>query len=501
MTRGIFRAADRPIRLGAGAGDARARVRGPVTAILAGTCGLAAAGGAVAANELAPWASLGATWSDNLLLSATNPQSATTLEEIAGLRVRRQGAIDVRADAQVVERQYSLAGISSETLPYTNLYVTGNVVPERFAIVAEDNLGQLSTQPFDSLSQQNRENVNNASIGPDVFVPVSARNLIDLTARVGQTRYQKSLLDSDNYTGDVSLVHLITPRARTGVKFDYDRIDYRRSDLYPNATKDSGWAFLSVQGARTYLALEAGEESLRVGQGAPQASTPHASIALQRAETPVVTLTAEYSHGFSTASESLRSAVRAGLNPGATQNIESVADPFRLDRAYVALRRIGLRTSLIGRVSWEHDSYTTNQAFNRSLEDVTLTLTRQILPLWTLSGEGRWSRQQEPGTSTYFNGWNGSIGLTRRISRSFQIQGLVQHTHTIASTGAGYQAENRVSLMVGYTRQGTSLQTYEPTDSFHYYEYGGGARPVAVSPNGSSTPGEPSTSPSTSGAP
>jgi len=44
----------------------------------------------------------------------------------------------------------------------------------------EDNLGQISTQVFDGLAALDRQNVNFASAGPDLLLPLGSRNQLGL---------------------------------------------------------------------------------------------------------------------------------------------------------------------------------------------------------------------------------------------------------------------------------------------------------------------------------
>jgi len=163
-----------------------------------------------AGGEISPWGSVAGVYSDNPGYAHSNPTSATAIDTLAGLRVRRSGTVSTNADVSVLYREYVQGPLASQLLPAANALVMIDAVPQRFWLTLEDNLGQISTQVFDALAALDRQNVNFASAGPDLLLPLGSRNQLGLEARYGRVTYQHSDFDNDRYSGRLGLIHLMS---------------------------------------------------------------------------------------------------------------------------------------------------------------------------------------------------------------------------------------------------------------------------------------------------
>jgi hypothetical protein len=445
-----------------------------------------AAQAAVAADEITPWAGVATVYSDNPQYSHANATAATALDAVAGLRVRRTGPITANADVSALYREYVNGPLGSELLPSGNALVTAAIVPERFSFTAEDNLGQISRQVFDALSTVDRQNVNFATAGPDLQVPLGARNRLGFEARYGVSTFQRSNIDSHRYDGQLSFIHLMSEYSQLSVNYNYQRIEYRLSDLYPRIDKDAAYLRHSGESSRTYLVLEGGVESVKVGEAGEHRTSPHASIALQRRVSPRTTLNFEYSHGFSDAADSLRTNIRQGSNPGGDQNVQAIAEPFAIDSGYAMLFRTGARGSAALRVTWDRERYQKNTFLDRTLHGSDLLVDYRLSPLWTLAGKVRWVHEQFTNTDVHSDHQQTSVGITRQLSRSFQAALVVEHTRSTGSIALDDFGENRASLVFNYVPQGSNARIFDPVSQFRSYE-----RPVhapAASQQNSATP-------------
>jgi hypothetical protein len=456
---------------------------------------LAATQAVYAANEIAPWGSVAGVYSDNTQYTSANPTSATALDGIAGLRLRHSGALYVNADASALYRYYPGGEFGSQFLPAANALVIATIVPERFSLTAEDNLGQVSTQPFDALSQTNRQNANIFTVGPDVYLPFGTRDRVGAAVRYSRSTFGSSNIDSAIYDGSLSFTHRISELTELAAVGEYERVDYLQQQLYPRAEKDTGYLRFRGQSSRTYLVLEGGVETVKVGSSGVNTTVPHATVAVQRRISPRVTLSVEYNHGYSNASESLRAGVRQGLNiVGARPdnvNVEAVAEPFRVDRGNFMLYRNTNRGSAALRVTWDRERYTQNIVSDRTVTGADILFDRRLSPLWTVAAIGRYSHEKFVNTNGRDDSVRLSLGLTRVISRSFQVALVVERTRSTGATTTDQFSEDRASLVFRYAPKGSNEQMFDPVGSFRYFDRPLQAQPAAPIPTGEAPPESP----------
>jgi hypothetical protein len=442
-----------------------------------------------AGGEVTPYGSVAGVYSDNPDYAHSTTSSATAIDALAGLRVRRGGTVSTNADVSLLYRDYVQGPLASQLLPAANALVMIDAVPQRFWLTAEDNLGQISTQVFDALAAPDRQNVNFASVGPDLLVPLGSRNQLGVQARYGRVTYQHSNLDDDRYNGRIGLIHLISEYSQISADYDYQRVEYRVNDLYPRIDREAAYLRFSGESLRTYLGLEAGTEAVKVGAAGQRHSAPHASIAIQRRISTRTTLNAEYSHGFSDAADSLRTDIRQGANPGGSLNVQAIAEPFTLDQGNLGLFMSGARSVAQLRVNWGQEKYRQNIQLDRKVHGADLAVDYQLSPLWTLDGKARWLHQEYTNTDVRNDRLQGSLGLTRRLSRSLQASLVAARTHGTGNLDTDTFTENRVSVIVSYSPQELKSKIFDPVTQFRYYD-----RPIRAplsQPGSRSAPGTP----------
>jgi hypothetical protein len=448
------------------------------------------------AQEFLPEISVSSIYSDNPLRSHVSTGSAVVAEEDASLRILRNGTrLDIDGLLGVAEREFVSGGQGSELLPNANLEITGIIVPEHFTFTAQDSLGQISTQPFDVLSS-NRQTVNYATAGPDARFQLDLRDSIALSGRYGQTTFQHSDLDNGRYSGEGVFTHLLGARTSVSAGYDYERIRYQHSELFPTIEKDVGFLRYTAQSARTYLVLEAGEELIKVSNGEATKKTPHASLALQRRVSPLMTFNAEFSHTFSDASEALQASVNDSFNVGGNHNVQATAAPYTSDGGYLMLLRTSPLTAAAIQVTFANQRYQregiasipnpaigNTNALDRKLYGGDLVIDRRLSSRWTISAEARWSDNDYTGTDIRYTVLDTSLHLARMLGRSMQA-GLV---YEYARGGGNFDVyrfkENRVTLMITYAPGGVRSQVFDPVNQFRYYERPGrGTLPIQPQP-------------------
>jgi hypothetical protein len=422
-------------------------------------------------NYITPFGSLGAVYSDNLEHTTSNPTTGAALDALAGVNVRHAGTFSLNADISALYREYVGVNLPGQLLPSVNATGTAVAIPERLFFTAQDTLGQISTQAFDALSDSTRQNSNFFTFGPEFLLPLGDRNVLRTDLEYGRSTFQDSNIGNSRYSGDIGLGRMVGESSTLSVNYRYEQIDYVYSDLYPRVTDEVAYLRYSVEGSRTYLAAEAGRDDVKVEAENENRTAPHILLALQRRLTPLMTLTAEYNHGTSDASETLRADSQNGFNTGNTLDVQAVAQPFTVDRAYVMLLRTGPFGTVAVQATTERDKYEQDTLLNRTERGADLIIDHRLAPLWTLAGSARWQHGKYDNTGVLDDRLLFSLGLTRQISSSFQAALVVEHNRgTGLDSTTGSYTENRVTLLLHYSPQRLASQVFDPVNQFRYYQ-------------------------------
>lgn len=449
---------------------------------------------------ITPFVTVGAVYSNNLDHATSNGIAGTALDAELGLHVRRAGDLTVNADIAGLYREY-VGGVNlpGQFLPSVNANASYMAVPELLSFSAQDTLGQISTQSFDALADATRQNSNFFTAGPQLMVPFAERDVLVTQLQYGRSSFSQSNISNNRYIGDLGLGRQIGTRSNLSANYHYQQIQYDHSEIYPRSRSSMEFLRFTAQGARTYLAIEAGWEQVKVGaatvvlQPAPGSllppetsyqppesrSTPHIRLALQRRVTPLMTLTAEYNHAVSDASESLRTSSQNGFNAGNPLDVQSIAQPFTVDQAYLML----MRTTPIGNIavqaSEERERYEQAPVLNREAHGADLIMNHQLSPQWTVNGYVRWQHGRFVNTDIPDNRLLVSLGLTRQLSRSLHASLLYERNNgtgqqsilgsTLIANNSTY-TENRVTLVLQYSPQTIASQVFDPVSRFRFFQ-------------------------------
>ena len=420
------------------------------------------------APEIELRATAAAIYSDNVAHAATNPLSDTVLDALAGVRVDHIGPrLSADIDLSVAELDYLRGTSSSQTLPAGHVNVIGVMVPERFTWMVRDDVGQISNEPLNALDSLDRQNVNLLSTGPDVFLPLSTRNSLELQARYGTTNYQYTNIDSARYNGEVGLVRTLASNSTLALVQDYEKIDYKVSGI-PSVDLAPSFLRYTLEARRTYFVAEGGSEWLRTDLG--KRRTPHALLTLQRLISTRLTLNAEYQHGFSDAGDAFLESVTNRFTNGTYQNVQAVAGPFESDSAYAMLIRGAGRMLIAAEVTWNRENYQSNVALDRRVAGADLVVDYRLSSRLTLAGKARWRRETFPETGLADSGSEVSVGLNRQLTPYLQLAATYLRGHGAGNIILDRFTEDRVTLALIYASSSSRDRIFDPGAQFRFYQ-------------------------------
>jgi hypothetical protein len=474
-------------------------------------------------SVLSPFATVAAGYSTNLDHATTNGLSGAAVDGEVGLHVRRTGNLTVNADLAGLYQEY-VGGVNlpGQFLPSANANASYMAIPEILYFTAQDTLGQITTQSLDALADATRQNSNYFTAGPELMIPFDARDMLVTQATYGRSSFSHSDISSNRYIGDASLGRQIGARTNLSANYHYQQIRYDHSEIYPTARSSSAFLRLNAQGSRTFLALEAGWEQVKVGAQtvvllaapgsllppvsayvpAENRQTPHIGLAAERKLTPLMALTAEYHHGVSDASESLRTSAQNGFNSANSLDVQAFAQPFTADNAYVMLTRTTPLGNIAVQVTEDRETYQQAPVLNRKAYGADAFINHQLSPLWTVNTTLRWQHGSFVNTDVPDNRLLVSLGLSRMISRSLTAGLLYQRNSgtgqqsvlgTTLAASTGSFTENRVLVSLSYSPQAVTSQVFDPVSRFRYFQGPQTLQPPA--PGGVSPFIEPGTQP------
>jgi hypothetical protein len=438
--------------------------------------------GPLTAREFEPRVNASAIYTDNANRSSTDPISDTALSTLVGLRVLEAGGLlSIDADVAAVHREYLEGNLDSETLPSGYVDMSAALVPQRVTWQLQDNVGQISTEPFDVLSADDRQNANFFSTGPDVLVPFGGRNTIDFRGRYGITNYERSPIDDKRYGGELGVGRALSDRSTIAAVYGYENINYD-FELFPTIERDQKFLRYSGRTARTELVAELGSESVRVNSG-PRDSSAHFLLALQRRLSRRVTFSAEYKHGFSDAAESFRADSQDNFTAGNAQDVQTVAGPFKTDEAYVTLVRNAGRMLIAWEAVLNNDKYEATSALDRRLVGTDVVIDYRLSSRMSLASRGRWQKEDLVNTGLKNTRTEISLGLNEQMSRSLQLTFAVRRLGGTGDLTTDHFKENRVTLGINFVGGSPRQRLFDADTQFRFYQRPG-------KPIGEATPAE-----------
>jgi hypothetical protein len=385
-----------------------------------------------------------------------------------GARVREYGRFSARLDASLLYREFLQGDFDSQTIPAANGIVSYAFVPDRFALTAEESLGQIATRPFDALAPTDRQDVNYFTVGPDLNLPIGRRYRFDLTGRYGQTNFKESNIDSNRYGGEVGFARMLGDFSSVSLHHNYQRIEYDATQ-FPESQTQSTFMRVTGENSRTLIMVELGQSAIKVGEGETDRS-PRATLLLNRRLSPRTTLAFEYTHGSSDSAESLRRDIRDSFNSNSDQNVVATADPFTVDRGYLMFLLTGTRTDIAWQATWNREQYQTDVGLNRREYGFDMLFDRRLSSAWTIAAKIRYQYEKVDMSEAVRKRYLGSLGITRRLTRSLQVALVGERNHGSGNVALDRFHENRITLMLHYSPRELAAELFDPVSEFRSYE-------------------------------
>lgn len=396
----------------------------------------------------------GAGHSDNIRRTATNEVDENVAR--AGLQFsadQRTSRLDADVIGNVAYYDYLDNTYDAELLGNFIGNARVALVQDRVEWLFTDNFGQVLTDPFSPETAENRENINYFTTGPDVTFALGSQTRLRLGGRYALTTYERTPFDSDSVLGDVGLERLLSSASSIALHARMQQIDYDDAEL--NADYDQSEVSMSYQaeGARTFLALEAGYSQIERDSTDGTDGDLLLRLDVSRRLSASMTGSLTAAREFSSAGAAFASAQSSGggIGLGAQPGRQTV-DPFTNDYATLGWAFDRNRTSLSLSATHSAHTYEDNPVLDQTL--VTFaggarrelsTATSLLLDVLYMSGTF-----EEPGRD--YKELGAGVTFTWRLSRRLSLSFAYDFWDRDSDVLGGDYSENRYWVQIGFQR-------------------------------------------------
>ena len=327
----------------------------------------------------------GVAYSDNINRSpdAQSEEVATADLTILAHEERPRLYLDVTGDIQY--REYlqhtygsTPVGAAAGVLRYTFL-------PGVFSWMASDNYGQVAGDAFSVQTPANRESVNVVQTGPDITIPLNARNQLILQGRGTEVTVQGDASNSyRQLLGAATLRHRLSRIFSVGLSYSHSSVDYKQISQYPNYSVQEYFADLSVAGPRTTISLDAGYSQLKELGLSNGGSLVRLSLTRKVGSRSTIQVQAgrEFSDSAgilqgeqSFSGVTLQNAGTTGIN-----------DPVRSKFALASWSTAGVRTTTRVSLTWRKEQHEISTLYDLTLKSVDLEVGYRLTPRILIAG-------------------------------------------------------------------------------------------------------------------
>jgi hypothetical protein len=406
-------------------------------------------GGTASAVELEYRASLGAASSDNVRRTADNE-----IDETIGI-AQLQFSLDertnrVRADVfgDLAYYEYLDDTFDSELVGNVYADTAFQIVPDRFIWSASDQFGQVLIDPILPSTEENRENINYFSTGPDFIIGASWPVRLQFGGRYSLTEYEDSPLDLSSTAAQVALVRSLSERSSFSVNGRIEQIEYKDESL--NADFDQIEAYLHYQasGARTNLAVDAGFAQLRREISDDDESGALVEAEMSRRISGSSTLQLSAGRRFTTAAGAF--VAEQGIGDGGIAAGHQTANPFTRDHLTLGWAFRRNRTGFNVDLGWSQRTYEGVGSLDQSGLTLSTRYSRELSPRASLGlGVAYATADYEPPAPDNED-LTFRTTFTWRLTRNISLEARYDFFDRSSTSRPTEYTENRFWVTLGY---------------------------------------------------
>jgi hypothetical protein len=353
------------------------------------------------------------------------------------------------------------------------------LLPERFTWIVHDNFGQIAADPTAVVTPGNMQNVNLFSTGPNINLPLGGSvNSLELQGLYSKANYGTTDQNNYQYLGSVALQHKLSPKmtvsltgtdTHTVYEESVSGFDVREASL----GLDAIGVRTSLSGAVGYTQLKYLGEShsgllARLGLTRLIGSRSQLSLEVgtQYSDSATDFAQGQEFQGVQATGGGGAAAIPGGvlvagggpLLPGGTAgapggvSLTAVStDPYKSDYASATWNLIAARTELSFDFTLRKETHQQETDFDRRLGIATVTLSRRLSPLLTVSANGTYTRQRFAQLDIDVNSWGLGAGLDWTLTRTIALQARFDRQDGSGTGPERNYTEDRIYVGISYS--------------------------------------------------
>jgi hypothetical protein len=187
------------------------------------------------ALELEPYVGAGVMFTDNAKLTEKNEDSDQILIGLVGANITEDnGPFRANADTSLSYENYLDNTYGDKHWFNLNADAGWEMIRDRVDWGVRDYFTQTQINNLDSNTPSNAQNTNVFSFGPNITLPLSARQTITLRPLFTDFYYENSDTDNQQYGVTADWLYKLRPDMKTGISGGATTVRYDKNDKYPD---------------------------------------------------------------------------------------------------------------------------------------------------------------------------------------------------------------------------------------------------------------------------
>jgi hypothetical protein len=354
--------------------------------------------------------------------------------------------VDVRASLYYLD--YKDGPFDSETLPALDASALFRLTKQSLSWFFQGNIGQQSTDPFQPVTPDNRENVSYITTGPSLFVPIGTRFSIRSDAYYSDVQYEIQPFDNARTGIQVAFARQISTNRSLSLNVRGERTEFDLDLLFDPIERYDVFLQFATEGSRNELTIDLGFSTLE--RSGVESENPLVNLVWRRQVSQATNMTLTGGTRFSDSAENFRGNQQGSIDIGDSQNQQSVSDPFRENYASFSVAYNGARTNMTGEIGWSDEDYDERSQLNRQLQRGLISITRQLGSSWDFGVFGRFDNYEYDVLLRKDDDINFGSTITWRRLRTVNIDLRIERFDRDSTDLANIFTENRVYLGFRY---------------------------------------------------
>jgi hypothetical protein len=365
---------------------------------------------------------VGVEHTDNVGRVEVDPESETIGTAGLGLAIdTKRPRLSAEVGADLEYRRYLDDTFDPEVVGGVDATLGFAIVPDRFVWMLEDNYGQISNNRLVADSPDNRQDFNYLSTGPDITLPVGARNSIFVSGRWSDSYYEEAGQDSTGVDASAAFIHKLSEMTNLSLNGSWSQIEYDNEAFEDNEIRE-GFLRFDGTGVKTSLAVDVGYTEATRGDRDPSDGWLFRLDATRQLSART-SLEVSAGSEFQDAGQAFRLDQQAlGIQPG-NGDVLPVADVFRNNYLYLGLTAALDRTTVNVTIHGNQERYEEQDTFDRDIVGASFSIERAVTPRLTLGVEGDYSKEEfVVGPDVGFDEWFAGLTMDWQLTSAWSLR-------------------------------------------------------------------------------